>query len=84
MKFNRRVQIPPNFIVNFFGYVSVGEVFIYKESRNKFYEEKYHNQIAHSMSFNEKVFVTSHKAHEIFGFQEYPLNWSEHILIEAA
>jgi hypothetical protein len=62
----------------------VGEVFVYKEAQNKFYEEKYHSQITHSVNFHEKVFVTSHRAHEIFGFQEYPLNWAERIQVEAA
>jgi hypothetical protein len=50
----------------------------------KFYEEKYHSQLLHSVVGREKVFVTSHRAHEIFGFHEYPLNWAERLIVEAS
>ena len=33
---------------------------------------------------NQKIFITCHKSHEVFGLQEYPLNWVESMYAEAS
>lgn len=75
--------MPEQYSQEHFGYILQGEVFVYKHSKSKFYEARFQHDIPHSMHLNEKVFITCHKAHEIFGLQEYPLNWSEQLIFEA-